>query len=149
MKAAEELIQKWINEKRCYISENEIKENGLSGKIALLILQENYEAKYLPSDDAHFCGGYSFKNPLGHYEKLYGLYYMYPQTETKEIKYLSYFKAYDEAIKEIVRLEYGNIYWKHKEDIPKYIQQIKKDMIKNIYIKNRYWFIWEEEVWVV
>ena len=142
----EKLIKKWVDEKRTYISENEIHEYGLLGKIALLILQENYEAKYIPSDDAHFCGGYSFKNPLGHYEKRYGLYYMFPK---EQVKQLMRSKSYDDAIEEIVRLEYGDIYWNHKEQIAEYIEMVKSNMHENMYFKTRYWFIWEEEVWVV
>lgn len=142
----EKLIKKWVDEKRTYISENEIHEYGLLGKIALLILQEKYEAKYIPSDDAHFCGGYSFKNPLGHYEKRYGLYYMFPK---EQIKQFMRSKSYDDAIKEIIRLEYGDIYWNHKEQIAEYIEMVKANMHENMYFKTRYWFIWEEEVWVV
>ena len=58
-------------------------------------------------------------------------------------------KSYDDAIKEIVRLEYGDIYWNHKEQIAEYIEMVKSNMHENMYFKTRYWFIWEEEVWVV
>ena len=143
---AEGLVQKWISERRSYVSENEIKDLGLLGKIALLILQENFEAKYCPSDDGHFCGGYEFKNPLGHYEKVWGLYYMMPKRQLEKI---GNFSLYDDAIREIVRLEYDHIYWYEKEKIPEYIEMVKRNMAINMYYKTRYWFIWEEEVWVV
>jgi len=142
----EKLIKKWIDEKRTYVSENEIREYGLLGRIALLILQENYEAKYVPSDDGHFCGGYSFRNPLGHYEKRYGLYYMFPKGQLTK---LMQSKSYDGAIKEIVRLEYDDIYWHHKEQIAEYIEMIKTEIYEDMYHHTRYWFIWEEEAWVV
>ena len=143
---AEGLVQKWINERRSYVSENEIKDLGLLGKMALLILQENFEAKYCPSDDGHFYGCYEFKNPLGHYEKVWGLYYMMPKRQLEKI---GNFSLYDDAIREIVRLEYDHIYWHEKKKIPEYIEMVKRNMVINMYYKTRYWFIWEEEVWVV
>lgn len=144
---AEELVQKWIDEKRSYISENEILSYGLLGKLAVIILQEKYEGKYIPSNDRHFCGDYFFKNPLGHYEKVYGLYYMFPKE--KKLEKMGHCHNYDNAIKEIIRLEYSDIYWHHEEQIPEYIDLIKAKIINNMYFKTRYWFIWEEEIWVV
>jgi len=143
---AEQLVQKWIDEKRDYISKNEIRSYGLLGKLAVTILKENYEGEYIPSDDAHFCGGYSFKNPLGHYKKVYGLYYMFPK---EELKKMGNYNNYDDAVREIVRLEYNDIYWHHEEQIPEYILSIKLEMMDDMYFKTRYWFIWEEEIWVV
>ena len=143
---AEELVQKWINEKRTSISENEIKEYGYIGKMAILILENNYEGKYFPPNSSYSCGGYSFKNPLGHYEKVYGLYYMFPKQKLEKLG--NFFTRYY-AIREIVRLEYDDIYWHLKEQIPYYIEKIDKEFINDMYFKTRYWFIWEEEIWVV
>lgn len=143
---AEQLVQQWINEKRQYISENEIRSYGLLGKLAAVILEENYEGHYEPPTDNHFCGGYSFKNPLGHYKKVYGLYYMFPKMKLEK---LGNYSNYDNAIKEIVRLEYGDIYWHHKEQIPEYINAIKLEILNDMYYNTRYWFIWEEKIWTI
>ena len=43
----EELVQKWIDAKRQYISMNEIRDYGLAGKIAVVILEEKHEGKYI------------------------------------------------------------------------------------------------------
>lgn len=59
-----ELVDKWMTEGRTFISENELKDYKINGKVALLILKEMYEAKYIPSLDPHFCGNWSFENPL-------------------------------------------------------------------------------------
>lgn len=143
----EELVEKWINEKRQYISMNTIRDYGLAGKIAAVILEEKYNAHYVESADAHFCGGYTFKNPLGHYEEHYVLYYMFECS--KQLKSLMSSKDINKLLDEIVRLEYDDIYWNHKELIPQYREMIHKAIHDNMYHNSRYWFIFKENKWVV
>ncbi|MBO7694690.1 MAG: hypothetical protein J6T10_18900 [Methanobrevibacter sp.] len=145
----QELVEKWINNKKSIISINEIENYGLEGEIALLILKYKYEGKYVKPYDNHSCGFYSFKNPLGHYENKYNLYYMYKTDPSHKIEILGSYTKESEAIEEIIRLEFDNIYYNHKEQIPEYINMIHKEMKHNMYYNKRYWFIWQEEEWVV
>ena len=143
----EELVQKWIDEKRQYISMNEIRDYGLAGKIAVVILEEKYEGKYTPSEDCHSCGGYTFKNPLGHYEEYYKLYYMFESD--KKLEGFTISKNIDDLLDEIVRLEYDDIYWHHKKLIPQYRDAIRAAMHDKMYYKTRYWFIFKTNIWTV
>lgn len=143
----EELVEKWINEKRQFVFMSEIYSHGLAGKIATVILEDKYEGKYVPSEDGHSCGGYAFKNPLGHYEECYKLYYMFESD--KKLESLAISKNIDDLLDEIVRLEFGDIYWNHKDWIPQYRATIRTAMHDKMYYKTRYWFIFQENIWTV
>ena len=144
---ARQLVERWIHEKRTYISMNEIKDNGVIGEMAIPILINKYKGKYIHSEDMHFCGGYSFRNPLGHYETYYTLYCTFETTSKPSI--FSRSKDINDLLDEIIRIEYDNIYWKHKELIPDYRELIRTIMHNNQFHKTRYWTITEEPIWTV
>lgn len=144
---ARQLVEKWIHERRNYISMNEINENGVIGKIATQILIAEYQGEYISNEDIHFCGGYSFRNPLGHYEEYYTLYCQYEMTSRQSI--ISRSKDINILLDEIIRLEYDSIYWKHKELIPDYRELIRNTMHNNKFHKTRYWTISKELIWTV
>lgn len=61
---AYDIVDNMINkELRNEISDNELRDMGRDGKIVLAILKAYYNAKYVESFDAHFCGSWTFDNP--------------------------------------------------------------------------------------
>lgn len=148
---AYDLVDKWIKEGRSYIAENELYSYPGIGKVAIAILMENYGGKYYPSDNPRYCGHYTFHNPNGHYEKVYHLYYMYKDSSYEpEWKGMMISSDYSALINEIVRLEFDDVYWNHKEHISEYEQMVLSQFHDNIYCgKWRYWYIREEEEWKV
>lgn len=144
---ARQLVERWIREKRSYISMNKINDNDVIDELAISILINEYKGKYIPNVDMHFCGGYSFRNPLGHYETYYTLYCTFETTSKPSI--FSRSKDINDLLDEIIRIEYDNIYWKHKELIPDYRELIRTIMHNNQFHKTRYWTITEEPIWTV
>lgn len=147
---AYELVQQWIDDGRMFVSRNEVAVCGSTGRIAVAILEEEYEAKAVPGD-GHFCGGWSFHNPNAKQKSIYRLYSCY--YEHNEFSSIvgtndASDASFNYLIEEIVRLEFDDIYWNHKEEVPAYINMVKKQMRHNCYIgEQRIWKIQTEVIW--
>ena len=147
---AYELVQQWINEGRTFVSRNEVAVHNSTGRIAVAILQEEYEAEKVEGD-GYFCGGWSFHNPNAKQKSIYRLYSCYHEHN----EFSSFIgtndtsdDSFDYLIKEIVRLEFDDIYWNHKEKVPAYINMVKSQMRHNCYIgEQRIWKIQTKVIW--
>lgn len=137
-----EIVNKWMTEGKISVGDNEIRRLGLDGKVALLILQQKYEAKYYKSVDERCCGSWSFENPLRPKTIRYMLYSCNIEKELK-FDYMGNFNpfneccdVFDKMAEEIIRLD-------GKENIKKeIIKQLKE---KKVYIGyKRIWKFQEE-----
>ena len=126
-----------------YISENELHtfcdDFNANRKMVLTILENKYNAIYIPSIDPHFCGDYSFDNPnlqKQDYAVLNNIYLRQenPKVSTLEMARVSSRKYYENFAKEILRLE-------HKVKTP------VEDVMKAL--KEKSAFIGEDRIWFI
>jgi len=149
---AYELVQQWIDEGKTFVSRNEVDVHGHTGRIAVVILQEEYEGEKV-AGDGQFCGGWSFHNPHAKQKSIYRLYSCYHgfnQFSSISNTIDTSDASFDHLIEEVVRLEFDDIYWNKKEKIPAFVNMIKHEMSAhhNYYIgKERIWKIQTETTW--
>lgn len=141
IKAVNEIINV---QKAHYISENRLKwlcqdDFNADYGMVVAILKNKYNATYVPSDDAHFCGDYSFDNPnlqKQNYAVLNDIYLRQenPKVSTLVMARVSSGKYYEEFAEEILRLEYK-------------IKTPLEDVIKTL--KEKSAFIGEDRIWFI
>jgi len=136
-KNAYEIVDILINEDlRCSISDNELKYDMPDGNIVLALLKHKYNAKYIDSDDAHFCGSYYFYNP--NYIKvnklILGFHFWHSPYTDNEIDFYYVGDNNDDMVKEIIRLE--NVSADKHDEIKKQLDET------SCYIgENRLWMV--------
>lgn len=139
------VVDRLINvDKLHYISENNLRwlcrdDYNADYEMVVAILKNKYNATYVPSHDAHFCGDYSFDNPnlqKQDYAVLNDIYLRQenPKVSTLVMARVSSGKYYEEFAKEILRLE-------HKIKTP------LEDIIKTL--KEKSAFIGEDRIWFI
>ena len=136
-KNAYEIVDILINEDlRCYISDNELKYDMPDGNIVLAVLKSKYNARYVDSDDAHFCGEYHFDNPnyINVNKLILGFHSLRSRYTDNEINFYYVSDNNDDMAKEIIRFEHIKAN-KHNE--------IKKQLDEtNCYFgKERLWVV--------
>ena len=138
------VVNELINvDKAHYISENRLKwlcqDFNADYEMVVAILENKYNATYVPSFDAHYCGDYSFDNPnlqKQDYAVLNDIYLRQenPKVSTLVMVRVSSGEYYEEFAIEILRLE-------HKIKTP------LEDIIKTL--KEKSAFIGEDRIWFI
>ncbi len=111
LEQANKELENLFTQNKNHVSENELYRMGKCKDIVLNILKTEYGAIYYPSDDAHFCGTWSFHHPKEKTEKYYELKYI--RFDEKMDNFISFMKStdIDLLLNEIMRLEFDKIYW--------------------------------------
>lgn len=134
------LVNEIINERKSFIiSENRLRslciDFDANLKIVVAILESEYNAVYIHSDDPHYCGSYQFDNPNLQKQDYFDLNYIFK--EGTKVRNLLSVKAssnyYEIFAKEILRLED--------------IETPLEDIMKTLEEKNA--FIGEERIWFI
>lgn len=144
MKNAYDIVDELLRNNRTYISENELK-NYMDGNIALAILQNKYNAKYISPCSTHYCGGYSFDNPYVAKKEYYKLEYCFFDDDKWEnlSMYLVNDKSYKICV-EVIRLDIDNHLY-YNEERAEELEQMAKDIFNHI-LQNKV-FVGKQRFW--
>jgi len=134
LEEANKELENILNQNKSYVTENDLRRMGRCKDIVIDILKTQYEAKYEPSDDSHFCGSWHFKHPRTIQKKCYTLSSIFLDVDMGENNKISKIimsrKNDDSLLKEIMRLEFDNIYWYGtEEDKEKCLYDIERNLL--------------------
>lgn len=150
VKNAYDAVEEFLRDGKFFISENEL-DYYEDRDIILAILKSKYNAKYIPSEDYHFCGEWSFDNPYLKKKEHYQLEYCYFEESTWKSCSMTE-KTRDKAFlicQEVIRLDTDHCEIIYNEKKVNQFETECKDIfthiLKNkIYVgNNRFWRIRE------